>query len=149
MSTRTRLLGVDFGTVRVGLAVTDPQRIIASPLLTYERRALEHDATFFRQVVQREEIGALVVGLPIHNDGRVGAKAREALQFGAWLSTTTALPVYYFDERFTTAEAETHLRGAQLPHAKRKEKRDRVAAQVLLQAYLEAGCPAGYEPSAL
>lgn len=149
MSEPTRLLGVDYGTVRVGLAITDSRRIIASPLATYERQTVERDASFFRELVQREQVAQIVVGLPIHNDGRVGAKAKEALQFGSWLTETTKLPVVYFDERFTTAEAESHLRGARLSRGKRKERRDRVAAQVLLQSYLEAGCPAGYEPGPL
>jgi putative holliday junction resolvase len=141
VSARTRLLGVDYGSVRIGLAVSDPERRLASPLAVYERRGREHDAEYFRALVTAEEIGALIVGLPVHLDGREGQKAAEARTFGAWLAETTGLPVIYWDERFSTVEAESALWQAGLTHKKRKARRDRVAAQILLQAYLDAGCP--------
>lgn len=149
MSATGRILGVDYGTVRIGLAVTDPERIIASPLATYERQNAEKDEQFFVELVRKQEVTQIVVGLPVHNDGRVGEKANEALQFGSWLTNVARVPVVYFDERFTTVEAESHLRGAGLSHRKRRERRDRVAAQVLLNAYLQAGCPSNYEPTSL
>jgi putative holliday junction resolvase len=136
-----RLLGVDYGTVRVGLAVSDPDRIVASPLATYTRRDADADAAYFRRVVADEQIVALVVGLPIHNDGREGIKAKEAREYGAWLGQVTGLPVAFYDERFTTVQAEAALWDAGLTHKRRKERRDRVAAQMLLRAYIEAGCP--------
>ena len=142
MSGCTKLLGVDFGSVRVGLAVTDPERKFAFPLTTYRRRTRDEDDAFFRELIEREEVGGLVVGLPIHTDGREGPKAAEARAFGRWLAETTGLPVAFFDERFTTAQAESALWSAGLTHARRKERRDRVAAQILLQTYLDAGCPA-------
>jgi len=142
MTARTKLLGVDYGTVRVGLAVTDPERKFAFPLTTYQRRNRDQDADFFRELIEQEEIGGLVVGLPVHTDGREGQKAAEARAFGQWLGETTGLPVVYFDERFTTAQAESALWEAGLTHRRRKERRDRVAAQILLQTYLDAGCPA-------
>src|SRR4051794_5974060 len=109
MNGRTKLLGVDYGTVRVGLAVTDPDRKFAFPLTTYQRRTRDEDGVFFRETAEREEIGGLVVGLPIHTDGREGQKAAEARAFGKWLAETTGLPVAFFDERFTTAQAESAL----------------------------------------
>jgi putative holliday junction resolvase len=141
VSARGRLLGVDTGSVRIGLAVSDPQRKIASPLETYRRRDKTQDARYFRELVQQEEIAALIVGLPVHTDGREGHKAAEARQYAAWLTEVTGLPVMFWDERFTTVEAESHLWSAGLTHKKRKERRDRVAAQILLQSYLDAGCP--------
>jgi putative Holliday junction resolvase len=138
----TRLLGVDFGNVRIGLAISDPDRKLASPLATYARRGKEADAEHFRAVVSTEDIAALVVGLPVHIDGSEGQKAREARAFGAWLGEVTGLLVTFFDERFTTVEAESALWEAGLTHKQRKARRDRVAAQMLLQAYLDAGCPA-------
>ena len=141
MTARTKLLGVDYGTVRVGLAVTDPERRFAFPLTTYQRRTPAEDTAYFRDLVEREEIRGIVVGLPIHTDGREGQKAVEARAYGAWLAETTGLPVAFFDERFTTSQAESALWSAGLTHARRKERRDRVAAQIMLQAYLDAGCP--------
>ncbi len=146
MSGNTRLLGVDYGKVRVGLAVSDPDRKIAFPLTTYERRGPDKDAAYFRNVVAEEAIGGLVVGLPVHLNGREGEKAAEARAYGAWLTEITVLPVVFWDERFTTVEAETALWNAGLTHKKRKARRDRVAAQILLQAYLDAGCPPEQTP---
>lgn len=146
MSAATRLLGVDYGSLRIGLAVSDPQRRLASPLAVYERRGRERDAEYFRALMTAEEIGGLVVGLPLHLDGREGRKAKEARAFGTWLAEITGLPVVFWDERFTTVEAESALWQAGLTHKQRKARRDRVAAQVLLQAYLDAGCPAEPQP---
>jgi putative pre-16S rRNA nuclease len=142
MANRTKLLGVDYGSVRVGLAVTDPERKFAFPLTTYERRTRDEDAAYFRALVEYEEIGGLVVGLPIHTDGREDRMAAAARAYGQWLAETTGLPLAFFDERFTTQYAESALWDAGLTHRQRKERRDAVAAQVLLQIYLEAGCPA-------
>ncbi len=138
MSARTRLLGVDYGTVRIGLAVSDAARIIASPLATYRRQSRDEDAAFFRRLVEEEEIGALVVGLPIHLSGAEGQKAAEARAFGQWLQQTTGLPVVFWDESFSTVQAESALWDAGLTHQRRRERRDRVAAQIFLQAYMEA-----------
>jgi putative Holliday junction resolvase len=140
---------VDYGQVRVGLAVSDPDRKFAFPLCTYERQGPERDAVFFRALVPREDVGGLVVGLPVHLSGREGQKAAEARTFGAWLATTTGLPVVFYDERFTTVLAEAALWDAGLTHKKRKSRRDKVAAQMLLQAYLDAGCPEEAPPGAL
>ena len=141
MRARTRLLGVDYGTVRIGLAVSDPERRIASPLTTHERRDRAGDERYFRQLIEEEEIGLIVVGLPIHTNGNESQKSAEARKFGAWLAGVAELPVTYFDERFTTVEAEGFLLAAGLTNKRRKARRDRVAAQILLQAYLDAGCP--------
>jgi putative Holliday junction resolvase len=141
-----RLLAVDYGQARVGLAVSDPDRKFAFPLATHARRGGEADAAYFRSLIEQEQVVGLVVGLPVHLDGREGAKAREARAFGGWLAGATGLPVVYYDERFSTVQAEAALWDAGLTHKKRKERRDRVAAQIFLQAYLDAGCPA--EPHA-
>jgi putative holliday junction resolvase len=132
-----RLLGIDTGAKRVGLAISDPDRIIASPLTTFERQTAESDAQFFRDTIARENVVGLIVGLPVHTDGREGVKAREARAYGDWLAQVTGLPVEYADERFTTVHAESALWDAGLTHRRRKDRRDRVAAQIMLQAYLD------------
>jgi putative Holliday junction resolvase len=142
-------MGVDYGDVRVGLALSDPDRKIAFPLTTYERRGRDRDADYFRALVREEQVAALVVGLPVHLSGREGEKAAAARAFGGWLGEMTGLAVAYWDERFTTVEAEAALWAAGLTHKKRKARRDRVAAQILLQAYLDAGCPEGTEAGPL
>ena len=144
-----RLLGVDYGSVRVGLAVSDPDRIIASPLATYPRRDAEQDARYFRDLAAAEGVVGLVVGLPVHMSGEEGQKAAEARAFGRWLGELTGLPVVFWDERYTSAEAERHLLAAGLTNKRRKDRRDRVAAQVLLQGYIDAGCPVEQSPGAI
>ncbi len=141
MSERTRILGVDYGTVRIGLAVSDPERKFAFPLAVYQRQDEPRDAAHFRALVEEEQVGRLLIGLPLHTNGREGQKAAEARVFAAWLGQTVGLPVVFWDERFTTVEAESALWEAGLSHRRRKERRDAVAAQILLQSYLEAGCP--------
>ena len=149
MKARTRLLAVDYGTVRIGLAVSDPEHRIASPLTTYERRGREGDERYFRKLIEDEEVGRIVVGLPVHTDGSESQKSAEARKFGAWLAGVTGLPVTYYDERFTTVEAEGFLLAAGLTNKRRKARRDRVAAQILLQSYLDAGCPEESTPGPL
>jgi putative holliday junction resolvase len=149
VSAHRRLLGIDFGSVRVGLAMSDPDRKIAFPLATYTRSGREADARYFQKVVTDEEVGEIVVGLPVHTDGREGVKAAEARVFGKWLGEVTGRPVVFWDERFTTVEAESLLWNAGLTHKRRKDRRDRVAAQILLQAYLDAGCPGEQAPGPL
>lgn len=147
MTRGPRLLGIDYGSVRIGLAISDANRQIASPLATYRRTSKQYDSRYFRQLVETEEISELIVGLPIHLSGRIGKKAEEARALGKWLHEVTGLPVIFWDERFTSAEAEDHLLAAGLTSKRRKERRDRVAAQILLQSYLDAGCP-GEQPIA-
>jgi putative Holliday junction resolvase len=141
VSKRTCLLGVDYGTVRIGLAVSDPDRKIAFPLTTYKRRNRDLDEAFFRQTVEEQQVGEIVVGLPVHLSGEEGQKAAEARTFGAWLGDVTGCPVIFWDERFTTVEAEDYLLEAGLTSKRRKAKRDRVAAQIMLQSYLDAKTP--------
>jgi putative Holliday junction resolvase len=138
---RTRLLGIDFGTVRVGLAVSDAERRIASPLAQYRRGSRDQDERFFKRIVEQEDVGSCVLGLPIHLSGEEGPKAKQARAFGTWLGQITGLEITYWDERFTSVEAENALLSAGLTNKKRKERRDQVAAQILLQCYLDAGCP--------
>lgn len=136
-----RLLGVDTGKVRIGLAVSNPERTMAFPLTTYQRQSAARDAGYFRKIVEEEMIGEIVIGLPVHLSGREGKKASEARAFGEWLTEVTGRPVIFFDERYTTVEAESHLWDAGLTHQQRKTRRDRVAAQILLQSYIDAGWP--------
>jgi putative Holliday junction resolvase len=133
-----RVAGVDFGSVRIGIAITDPERKIASPLLNYTRRGPELDAERFRQLAADEGVVLFVVGLPIHLDGRESEKSLEARQFGQWLADVTGVPVEFFDERFTSMEAEQALLAADLTRKRRKKRIDMLAAQIMLSGYLES-----------
>jgi putative holliday junction resolvase len=133
-----RAAGIDFGTVRIGIAVSDPERKIASPLENYTRRGPEQDAARFRRLVAEEGITLFVVGLPIHLDGRESEKSREARRFGQWLHETTGVPVEFFDERFSSREAEQWLLDVDMTRKRRKKRLDMLAAQITLGAYLES-----------
>ena len=140
MQTTGKIAGIDYGTVRIGIAVSDAGRVLASPLETYIRKSPEQDTKFFRKLVSEEQITRFVVGLPLHLSGDLSEKAKEVLEFGRYLTMITDIPVDYMDERYTSVEAERMLRAAGLTDKKRKERRDKLAAQILLSTYLEAGC---------
>ena len=132
-----RLAGVDFGTVRIGIALTDPERILASPWETYLRRTLAEDESYFRALAQDEGIVGWVIGMPIHLSGEESKKSREAEAFGHWLGGITGLPVTYFDERFSSTFARQALGGSGLSRKRKKQRIDQVAAQIILSGYLE------------
>ncbi|MCE5269276.1 MAG: Holliday junction resolvase RuvX [Planctomycetaceae bacterium] len=141
-----RVAGVDYGTVRIGIAISDPDRTIASPLENYTRRGPQRDAQRFRQLVADEDVVLFVVGLPVHLDGRESEKSIEARKFGAWLIETTGVPVEFFDERFTSREAEDLLLSADFSRKRRKRRLDMLAAQIMLSAYLESTHSTGGSP---
>ena len=144
-----RIAAVDFGTVRIGIAISDPGRSIASPLESYVRRNREQDARRFAQLAAEEAVVLWVVGLPIHLDGRESRKSIEARSFGKWLADVTGVPVEFFDERFTSVEAEAMLLQADLTNKRRKKRIDMVAAQIILAAYLESSTRGQTPPGAL
>ncbi len=134
----TTLAGIDYGTVRIGIAVANAEVGIASPLSTHTRRGEEADAAFFRRLVEEEGIDRFVVGLPVHLDGGESQKSTEARAFGLWLEGATGISVIYYDERFTSAEADDLLAVPGMTKKKKKARRDQLAAQIMLSAYLES-----------
>ena len=137
MSETGRFLGVDFGTRRIGLAVSDPSGTIAFPAGTLERRGLRRDLESLCALVKEREVARIVVGLPLHMDGRRGPEAEAAEKFATQLGEATGLPVDLFDERWTTREAERALAETGRRGRKRRQVVDSVAASLLLRAYLE------------
>ncbi len=144
-----RLAGIDYGTVRIGIAVSDARQTLASPFENYTRRSLQADAEYFRRLAHDEQVVEFVVGLPVHLSGRESQKSIEARAFGQWLAAQTGLPVAYFDERFTSSEAEQFLGAAELTKKQRKARLDKLAAQIMLTAYLESRARGSDEPRAL
>jgi putative Holliday junction resolvase len=136
-----RILGLDFGLKRVGAAISDPGHTIASPLEVYERGSVDQDARHYRKLVIEEEAERIVIGLPVHTTGREGELAQKARAWGKWLADLTGLPVVFHDERYTSIEADQLMIDSGLKRQKRKELRDKLAARILLQNYLDAGCP--------
>ncbi len=146
--TMTRVLGLDFGTRRMGAAVSDPGRSIATPLEVYERRNPTLDAAHYRAIVNEHDIDRIVVGLPLHTGGGESESSAQARRWGTWLAEVTGQPVVFFDERYSTVEADDVLRSAGIKLRDRKAKRDMLAARILLQNYLDAGCPDAETPPA-
>jgi putative Holliday junction resolvase len=144
-----RVAGIDFGAVRIGIAISDPGRSIASPYENYTRRGPEQDARRMRRLVEEERVTLFVVGLPVHLDGRESSSSAQAREFGDWLRQTTGVPVDFYDERFTSVEAEQFLLDANLSRKRRKARIDMLAAQILLSAYLEAGSSSPQRPGPL
>ena len=133
-----RLAGIDYGTVRVGVAVCDSDRILASPLETHQRSDAATDAKYFQQLVREERIVGFVVGLPVHGSGQESQKSIEARAFGNWLSEQTGVPVHFHDERYTSVFAERSMLDAGMTRERRKQRLDKVAAQGILSSYLES-----------
>jgi putative Holliday junction resolvase len=141
-----RIAGIDYGTVRVGIALADTDVRIASPYENYTRRTAALDADYFVRLAKEERIDRFGVGLPIHLHGGESQKSTEARAFGEWLSEATGAPVEFFDERFTTSEADELLGAAKLTKKQRQARRDQLAAQIMLTAYLESGGRETSEP---
>ena len=133
-----RLLGIDYGTVRVGLAMCDESQRWVTPLDTYHRSDLRRDEKFLASLIARERICGIVLGLPVHSDGQESQKSREVRDFQLWLASICDIPCTFQDERFTTAEAQRLLREAGLNAQQRKKRVDRLAAHLILEHYLES-----------
>jgi len=135
-----RIMGIDFGERRVGVAVSDPTETLASPLPTLKRRAGKRPPLkALEALVQEQEVGALVVGLPLTLDGSESEWTRTVRAFGEALARRTGLPLHFVDERFTSVQAERAVRGIGLPKGKREEKHriDAAAAVLILQGWLD------------
>jgi len=133
-----RAAGIDFGTVRVGIAISDPSWTWSSPLEIRTRSGKDADAKYFQKLVKENDISLFVVGLPVYLDGNESQKSIQAREFAQWLTQTTGVPHEFFDERFTSVEAENFLMAADMTKKRRKKRIDKVAAQILLAAYLES-----------
>jgi putative holliday junction resolvase len=144
-----RIAAIDFGTVRVGVALSNASQTLASPYEIYVRRNAELDAAYFRRLAVDEQVTRFVVGLPVHGHGAESQKSRQARAFGRWLEEQTTLPVDYFDERYTTTFAREILAEAGFNPKQRKERLDKLAAQILLTAYLESPTRGTVEPGSL
>lgn len=131
----TRYLGIDYGSKRVGLAISDGLGLTARPLEVVPRKELLRRV---REVVDEFGVGCLVVGIPTGLSGGEGRSAERARELGDELGKDLALRVVYVDERFTTRIAEETLLGAGVKRRKRRDTVDKVAAAIILQGYLDS-----------
>jgi putative Holliday junction resolvase len=132
-----RVLGIDYGRKRLGLALSDEGGVLASPLATWNRaRALETDLSNITRLAGDRRVGRIVVGLPLNMDGTEGEMAREVHAFVRALAKEARCPVDTFDERLTSSETQRAMIEAGLSRRRRKEERDVLAAVLILQGYL-------------
>lgn len=141
---KKRIVGIDYGLVRIGVALSDESKILASPLMTYHAskqmketvkgllaELLRHSET------HRYEIEEIVVGLPLKMDGKRGLQADEVMHFIELLREECAIPITTWDERLTTVQAEKAMREGGMSRKKRSKVVDQVVAVIILQNYLE------------
>lgn len=143
-----RILALDHGTKRIGVALSDELGWTAQPLETYERRTLERDITHIQDLVRTHDVAQVLLGLPLRLSGEEGPAVQAVHQFLERLADALPVPVVTWDERMTTKAAEELLIAADMSRKKRKGVVDRVAAAILLQSYLEvlASPPAAADP---
>ena len=137
----SRILALDHGTKRIGVALSDELGWTARPLETYERRTLDLDIAHIADLVKTHEVGKVLLGLPLRLNGEEGLAVQAVYQFLERLAEALPVPVVTWDERLTTKDAEELLIAAKVGWKERKGVVDRIAAAILLQSYLEAQSP--------
>ena len=133
-----RLLGLDLGSTTIGLATADYTRQIATPRFTIERTKFQADAKALLEFAAKEDIGMLVLGLPLNMDGTEGPRCQSTRAFARNLAKLTTLPLIYWDERLSTAAVTRTMLEADLSRAKRADNVDKLAAAFILQGLLDS-----------
>jgi putative Holliday junction resolvase len=141
MSGRSRILGLDVGDKRIGIAISDPLGITAGGLETINRVNIEQDVTRIAQIAHRHRVAQIIIGLPLNMDGSSGSQAEKAKSFGRKLARVTGLPLVYEDERLTTISAIRTLTLQGIKTGENKHLVDRQAAAVILQKFLDRTVP--------
>ena len=137
----SRFLGIDYGTVRIGLAISDPTGILASPLPFLENKSPQQVTTALSELIQTHQIAGLVIGLPRNMDGTYGPSAQKVRDFIGQIQKSISLPITPIDERLTTAQASKQLSGIGLNQKQLRKKVDSSSACLILQQYLDRNIP--------
>jgi len=132
-----RVLALDYGKRRIGLAVSDELGITAQGLETFQRTRIRDDIEGLARIAAEHGVSLILMGDPLHMSGRRGRQSENVREFAARLEKRTGLPVRFWDERLTTAEAERVLKASGVSSRKRARAVDRLAAVILLESYLE------------
>ncbi len=133
-----RILALDHGTRRVGVAVSDELQLIASPLEFIPAEPFEDFLARLRQILVQKEVGLILIGMPRNMDGSYGPAAQKVRDFVAALQSETTVPIKTLDERLTTVQAQRSLIQANVRRDQRKQKVDMTAAAILLQSHLDS-----------
>lgn len=133
-----RILGIDYGDRRVGLAVSDPLHLTAQPLATHMLSGDASDRKFFRDLVLSQDIELVVIGLPMRMDGSRGSRAEKTQEFGRWLEKAVDRPVVFWDERLTTRQAQGLMKDQKVRIKDKKDVENQISATIILAGYLES-----------
>ncbi len=134
-----RLLGLDPGAKTIGVAISDPGLIVASPYETIQRTKLARDVARLKEIIAEEDVGGLIIGLPISMDGTEGPRCQSVRQFAANLEKSIDLLIAFWDERLSTAAVERVLiKDADMTRKRRAQVIDKMAAAYILQGALDA-----------
>jgi putative Holliday junction resolvase len=133
-----RILALDLGKKRIGLALSDPLGITAQGLPTLQRTNIREDLAALSKLIEEREVGLILMGHPLHMSGRESRQAEYTRDFASRLGAWTGIEVRFWDERWTTVEAERVLRSSGISIEKRARAVDQLAAQILLESYLDA-----------
>jgi putative Holliday junction resolvase len=131
-----RIMAIDFGEVRIGIAFSDLLKTIASPFETYKRIQEDKDINYLAKLAKEKEVGIIVFGLPLNMDGSEGERAKKTREFGDKLFELSGIKIEYIDERLTSIEAEDLLISSGVRRDKRKGIIDKLAAALILESYL-------------
>jgi putative Holliday junction resolvase len=137
LKTDDRLMGLDLGSKTIGVAISDVTRQIATPLETIARSKFAADAARLLSIAARENVAAIILGLPVNMDGSEGPRAQSTRAFARNLAKLSPLPVVFWDERLSTAAVERMLVDADRSRARRAEIVDKLAAAYILQGALD------------
>ena len=133
-----RILAIDHGTKRMGIAISDEMRTIAQPLEYIPAEPLDKFFDRLAQIIADKQISLIVVGVPRNMDGTYGPAAAKVQEFITALKEAVAVPIKTWDERLTSVQANRYLIEADVRRSKRREKVDKTAAAILLQSYLDS-----------
>jgi len=134
-----RILGIDHGTKRMGIAISDELKMIAQPLEYILADPFDKFLERLKVIIREYQVEMILVGIPRNMDGSYGPAALKVKEFVSILNGVVGVPIKTWDERLTSAQANRYLIDANVNRAKRKEKVDKTAAAILLQSYLDSG----------
>ena len=132
-----RILGLDYGSKRIGVALSDPSETIAHPIETIQVKSDGSHFKVIKTIADAYQVSKVVVGLPYNMDGSLGNRGEEVIKWGKDLEKVLDLPVIFFDERLSTSEAHELLMGINVKGRKRKAIVDKIAASIILKGYLD------------
>lgn len=132
-----RILAIDFGEKRIGIAISDPLKIIAQPLTFVKRKSIEEDINKIKNIINEYAVEEVLFGLPLRTNGEEGIEVEKVKEFAKILNKNVNIKINFWDERWTTKQAEEVLTLFDTSRKKKKKNIDRISAAIILQSYLD------------